>query len=48
MFSLTQREQFVVLTLLAIFLVGLGVKQYRQSTKIKYAIPMTHHSLLSQ
>ena len=31
MFSLTQREQLVILTLLGIFLVGLGVKQCRVS-----------------
>ncbi|MBX9578133.1 MAG: hypothetical protein K2W97_06630 [Chthoniobacterales bacterium] len=31
MFSLTQREQFVILTIMMIFLIGLGVKQYRAS-----------------
>ena len=30
MFSLTQREQFVIVTIMIIFFLGLGVKQWRQ------------------
>lgn len=48
MFSFTQQEQVVILTLLGIFLLGLGVKQYRQVALIKNPLPITHHSLLSQ
>ncbi|MCX6957009.1 MAG: hypothetical protein NT164_00460 [Verrucomicrobiae bacterium] len=48
MFSLTQREQVVILTLLGIFLIGLGVKKYRQATTVKNSLSITHHSLLSQ
>lgn len=31
MFSLTQREQFVILTIMIIFFIGLGVRKYRAS-----------------
>jgi hypothetical protein len=39
MFFLTQREQLVILTLLGIFLVGLGVRQWRSVAALHLGSP---------
>ncbi len=48
MFSLTQREQVVILLLLGLFFLGLVVRQWRQVFSMKNTLPITHQSLLSQ
>jgi|GEM_PF-3950403 len=46
MFSLTQREQIVILMFLGILFLGFGVREYRQALSIKHSLPVTRHSLL--